>query len=183
MNTSATPVLRAALGVPLTNMQAAPIGVFDSGLGGLTVWQHLRAALPHEDFIYVADTANVPYGDKSEAWIRERVDAVVQWFIAEGCKSVVLACNTATAAAATYLRQRYPDLFLVGLEPAIKPALQLTQNKTIAMLATARTVGSEKYAKLLERCVTPDLGITVLSVLVWRSELTWAICTAARHSA
>ena len=138
----------------MTGIQSAPIGVFDSGIGGLSVWRHLRATLPHEDFIYVADTANVPYGDKSEAWIRERVDQIVQWFLARGCKAVILACNTATAAAATYLRQRYPDLFLVGLEPAIKPALLLTQNKTIAMLATARTVASEKYARLLERCVS-----------------------------
>ena len=143
----------------MTGIQSAPIGVFDSGIGGLSVWRHLRATLPHEDFIYVADTANVPYGDKSEAWIRERVDQIVQWFLARGCKAVILACNTATAAAATYLRQRYPDLFLVGLEPAIKPALLLTQNKTIAMLATARTVASEKYARLLERCVSDDFKV------------------------
>ena len=143
----------------MTEIQSAPIGVFDSGIGGLSVWRHLRATLPYEDFIYVADTINVPYGDKSEAWIRERVDQIAQWFLSRGCKTVILACNTATAAAATYLRQRYPDLFLVGLEPAIKPALLLTQNKTIAMLATARTVTSEKYARLLERCVSDDFKV------------------------
>ena len=161
MNTTDTPktALRAAQGPLMTEIQSAPIGVCDSGIGGLSVWRHLRATLPHEDFIYVADTANVPYGDKSEAWIRERVDQIVQWFLAWGCKAVILACNTATAAAATYLRQHYPDLFLVGLEPAIKPALLLTQNKTIAMLATARTVASEKYARLLERCVSDDFKV------------------------
>ena len=154
--------LRAAQGASMASVQSAPIGVFDSGIGGLSVWRHLRAALPHENFIYLADTLNVPYGEKTEAWMIERVDAIVQWFIGRGCKAVVLACNTATAATATYLRGRYPDLFLVGLEPAIKPALLLTQNKTIAMLATARTVASDKYARLLVRCVTPDF--TVLSI-------------------
>lgn len=154
--------LRAAQGASMASVQSAPIGVFDSGIGGLSVWRHLRAALPHENFIYLADTLNVPYGEKTEAWMIERVDAIVQWFIGRGCKAVVLACNTATAATATYLRGRYPDLFLVGLEPAIKPALLLTQNKTIAMLATARTVASDKYARLLARCVTPDF--TVLSI-------------------
>ena len=103
MNTTDTPktALRAAQGPLMTEIQSAPIGVFDSGIGGLSVWRHLRATLPYEDFIYVADTANVPYGDKSEAWIRERVDQIVQWFLARGCKAVILACNTATAAAAT----------------------------------------------------------------------------------
>ncbi|MGL4767586.1 MAG: glutamate racemase [Formosimonas sp.] len=151
--------LRAAQGAPLTHVQAAPIGVFDSGIGGLSVWRHLRATLPHENFIYLADTLNVPYGGQTEDWIRERMNVVVQWFLAQGCKTVVMACNTATAAAATYLRERYPDLFLVGLEPAIKPALQLTRNKTIAMLATARTVGSAKYARLLERCVGDEFNV------------------------
>ena len=151
--------LRAAQGASMASVQSAPIGVFDSGIGGLSVWRHLRAALPHENFIYLADTLNVPYGEKTEAWMIERVDAIVQWFIGRGCKAVVLACNTATAATATYLRGRYPDLFLVGLEPAIKPALLLTQNKTIAMLATARTVASDKYARLLARCVTPNFPV------------------------
>lgn len=156
--------LRAAQGPSMRSLQSAPIGVFDSGIGGLSVWRHLHAVLPHEDFIYVADTAHVPYGDKSEDWICARVDAMVAWFLAQGCKAVVLACNTATAAAATYLRQRYPDLFLVGLEPAIKPALQLTRNRKIAMLATARTVASSKYASLLTRYVLPESGIEVASI-------------------
>ena len=156
--------LRAAYGPSLAGRAAAPIGVFDSGIGGLSVWQHLRATLPHEDFIYLADTAHVPYGDKPQAWIQERMVQVVNWFLAQGCKAIVIACNTATAMAATYLRERFPDVFLVGLEPAIKPALMLTKNKKIAMLATARTVESEKYAALLDRTVKPELGIEVLSI-------------------
>lgn len=163
-DTSVVPHLRAVNGPSLADSMDAPIGVFDSGIGGLSVWQHLRVTLPHEDFIYLADTANVPYGDKPQVWIQERMVRVVDWFLAQGCKAVVIACNTATAMAATYLRERYPHVFLVGLEPAIKPALSLTSNKKIAMLATARTVESEKYAALLERTVTPQLGIEVLSI-------------------
>lgn len=156
--------LRAANGASLDAQRTAPIGVFDSGLGGLSVWRHLRAVMPHEDFIYMADTANVPYGDKTEAWICERLNHIVNWFLAQGCKTVVLACNTATAAAGTYLRERFPELFIVGLEPAIKPALQLTQNGTIAMLATARTVGSAKYARLLDACAQTKPDVKVLSI-------------------
>ena len=115
--------LRAAQGPSLAAQASAPIGVFDSGIGGLSVWRHLRATLPHEDFIYVADNANVPYGDKSEAWIQARMVQMFDWFLAQGCKAIVIACNTATAAAATHLRGLYPDVFIVGLEPAIKPAL------------------------------------------------------------
>lgn len=156
--------LRAAQKALMTSKQAAPIGVFDSGLGGLSVLHHLRLALPNEDFIYVADTAHLPYGDKSEDWMRERLDLIAAWFMSKNCKTVVLACNTATAAAGTYLRERYPDLFIVGLEPAIKPALALTKNNVIAMLATARTVGSNKYARLLERCVPADSDVQVISI-------------------
>ncbi|TDR33066.1 glutamate racemase [Hydromonas duriensis] len=160
----ATPILRAAQGPILTSVARAPIGVFDSGVGGLSVWKHLRATLPHEDFIYVADNINSPYGDKSESWIQARMVQMFDWFVAQGCKAIVIACNTATAAAATHLRGMYPDVFIVGLEPAIKPALALTKHKTIAVLATAGTVSSAKYAALLQRTVLPELNVNVLSI-------------------
>ena len=147
--------LRAANGPSLANLRDAPIGVFDSGLGGLSVWRHLHATMPHEDFIYVADNANVPYGDKSEQWIRARMVQMTEWFLAQGCKAIVWACNTATAAGATYVRERFPDVFFVGLEPAIKPAIQLTQNQKITMLATQRTVESTKYQALVKRVMDP----------------------------
>ena len=156
--------LRAAQGPSLAAQACAPIGVFDSGIGGLSVWRHLRATLPHEDFIYVADNANVPYGDKPEEWIQARMVQMFDWFLAQGCKAIVIACNTATAAAATHLRGVYPDVFIVGLEPAIKPALLLTKNHSIAMLATARTVQSAKYEALLKRTVLPELNMAVLSI-------------------
>lgn len=148
----------------LTAQQNQPIGVFDSGLGGLSVLYYLRQVLPHEDFIYVADTLHVPYGDKTENWMCERLDLIVAWFVQNHCKTVVLACNTATAAAGLYLRERYPDLFIVGLEPAIKPALSLTRNNVVAVLATSRTVASEKYAHLLARCVPAGSEVKVISI-------------------
>jgi glutamate racemase len=156
--------LRAARGPSLVHLRSGPIGVFDSGLGGLSVWRHLHARMPNEDFIYVADNANVPYGDKSEAWIRERMVVMTEWFLAQGCKAIVWACNTATAAGATYIRERYPDVFFVGLEPAIKPAVQLTQNKKIAMLATQRTVDSAKYQALVQRTIQVDSGVQLQSI-------------------
>ena len=156
--------LRAAQGPSLAHLRAGPIGVFDSGLGGLSVWRHLHARMPNEDFIYVADNANVPYGDKPEAWIRERMVVMTEWFLAQGCKAIVWACNTATAAGATYIRARYPDVFFVGLEPAIKPAVQLTQNQKIAMLATQRTVDSAKYQALVQRTIHPQSGVQLQSI-------------------
>ena len=156
--------LRAANGPSLAAMRDAPIGVFDSGLGGLSVWRHLHATMPHEDFIYVADNANVPYGDKPEEWIRERMVLMTEWFLARSCKAIVWACNTATAAGATYVRERYPDVFFVGLEPAIKPAVQLTQNQKITMLATQRTVQSAKYQALIGRTIPVGSAIELRSV-------------------
>lgn len=156
--------LQSAEKTLLTSQQNKPIGVFDSGLGGLSVLHYLRQVLPHEDFIYVADTVYVPYGDKSEKWICDRLDLMVAWFIKNKCKTIILACNTATAVAGGYLRERYPDLFIVGLEPAIKPALDLTKNKTIAVLATARTLASEKYAQLLARCVPNESAVKIISI-------------------
>lgn len=156
--------LRAAQGPSLAHLRTGAIGVFDSGLGGLSVWRHLHARMPNEDYIYVADNANVPYGDKSEAWIRERMVVMTEWFLAQGCKAIVWACNTATAAGATYIRERYPDVFFVGLEPAIKPAVQLTQNKKIAMLATQRTVNSAKYQALVQRTIHADSGVQLQSI-------------------
>ena len=150
--------LRAAQGPSLAHLCDGPIGVFDSGLGGLSVWRHLHATMPHENFIYLADNANVPYGDKSEDWIRARMTHITEWFLAQGCKAIVWACNTATAAGATYLRERYPDVFFVGLEPAPNPPVQLTPNPKIAMLATRRTVQSAKYQALVGRTIASATG-------------------------
>lgn len=127
-----------------------PIGVFDSGIGGLSVLQALHKELPHERFLYLADNAHAPYGEKSEAVIRERTHAIAEYLLAQHhIKALVVACNTATAAAIHELRARHPALPLVGLEPALKPALALSHTRHIGVMATRGTVGSDKFARLL----------------------------------
>ncbi len=117
-------------------MNNAPIGIFDSGMGGLSVWAKVRAALPGESLVYFADGANCPYGDRSHDEIRGYVEAAVEQMLAQGVKLVVLACNTATAASIGYLREKYPDMPFVGMEPAVKPAALSTKSGVIAVLAT-----------------------------------------------
>lgn len=127
-----------------------PIGVFDSGIGGLSVLQALQAELPHERFVYLADNAHAPYGEKSETFIRQRSHAITDQLLTQHhIKALVVACNTATAAAIHELRTRHPTLPLVGVEPALKPALALSRTRHIGVIATRGTVGSDKFARLL----------------------------------
>jgi glutamate racemase len=129
---------------------ARPIGVFDSGIGGLSVLQALQAALPHERFVYLADNAHAPYGEKTDLYVRQRTHAIAQHLLAQHqIKALVVACNTATAAAIHELRAEHPHLPLVGVEPALKPAAQLTRTGHVGVMATRGTVGSDKFARLL----------------------------------
>jgi glutamate racemase len=131
------------------NHEAAPIGVFDSGIGGLSILRALRAQMPHEHFVYYADTAHNPYGDKSEAFVIERSLSVAGQLVREHrIKALVVACNTATAAAIGVLRKQYPLLPLVGIEPALKPAAALTRTGRVLVLATNGTLQSAKFAAL-----------------------------------
>ena len=129
-----------------------PIGVFDSGVGGLSVLRALRAALPAEDMVYWADTAHAPYGERGDAYVIDRSFTVTEQLRREhGIKALVVACNTATAAAIHLLRERYPELPLVGVEPALKPAAQLSQTRQIGVLATRGTLASAKFRALHDR--------------------------------
>ena len=125
------------------------IGVFDSGLGGLSVLAAIARALPQADLIYLADTAYVPYGTKSDIFIRERVLAIGQHLVTLGCDVLVVACNTATAAAVEALRQQHPDVPVVGIEPGIKPAAVDSRTRRIAVLTTESTARSERLRKLI----------------------------------
>jgi glutamate racemase len=125
------------------------IGVFDSGIGGLSVLRALRAQLPNEHFVYVADSAYAPYGERGDAYVIERSRVLTDWLVTRGAKLVVNACNTATAAAARVLREAHPNVPLVGIEPAIKPAAKLTQNGKVSVLATRGTLASDKFTLLL----------------------------------
>jgi len=127
-----------------------PIGVFDSGVGGLSVWKEIAALLPHEDIIYFADNANCPYGPKSKEEVIELSTAIVKFFISQNVKLVVVACNTATAAAIEHLRRSY-ELPFVGMEPAVKPAAILTKTKCVGILATAGTLGGKLFKATTER--------------------------------
>jgi len=126
------------------------IGVFDSGLGGLSVLAALVDALPQADFIYFADTAHVPYGDKSDAQIQARVLAIGEELVQSGCQLLVAACNTATATAVEALRQAHPGIPVVGVEPGIKPAAQLSVSRCIAVLTTEATAKSQRLARLID---------------------------------
>ena len=125
-----------------------PIAVFDSGLGGLTVLHALRGRLPREDFFYFADTRFLPYGDRPEAFLRERGVTIAKALAARGAKALVIACNTATAAAAEAIRAA-TAMPVVALEPGVKPAAALTVNGVIGVLATTRTLQSERFQRLV----------------------------------
>ena len=129
----------------------APIGVFDSGVGGLSVLRHIQQQCPNESLIYFADSGFAPYGDKSEAQVIERTLFVAAHLMSLGVKALVVACNTATAAAIAQLRITYPTLILVGVEPGLKPAIKCSHNKKIGVLATHRTLASTKYQQLCEQ--------------------------------
>ncbi len=126
-----------------------PIGVFDSGVGGLSVLRHIRAALPHEDLLYVADSGFAPYGEKAAAWIVERSTELARFLIEQGAKALVIACNTATAAAAAPLRAQFA-VPVIAMEPAVKPAVAATERGIVGVLATTGTLNSARFAALLE---------------------------------
>lgn len=126
------------------------IGVFDSGVGGLSVLHHIRAVLPDARLIYVADSGHVPYGDKPASYIEQRSLAITQFLVEQGAEAIVIACNTATAAAAATLRARY-TLPILAMEPAVKPAVAASRSGVVGVLATVGTLESARFAALLEK--------------------------------
>lgn len=125
------------------------IGVFDSGLGGLSVLAAIARTLPNADLAYLADTAHIPYGDKPDDFIRGRVLAIGRHLVELGCHTLVVACNTATAHAVTELRHQHPRIPVVGVEPGVKPAVQSSKTGRIAVLATPATARSERLTRLI----------------------------------
>lgn len=133
-----------------TPSSLAPIGVFDSGIGGLSVLRALREELPRERFIYLADSAHAPYGEKGDAFVQTRSLVIARHLVHErGVKLLVVACNTATAAAVQALRDAFPDLAVVGVEPALRPAARESATHHVGVLATRGTVASARFAELL----------------------------------
>ena len=128
----------------------AKIGIFDSGAGGLSVFREILKVLPAEQYIYYSDSANCPYGEKTVEFIIDRCRQITEFLLSKGAEIIVVACNTATAAAIKTLREEYPVRF-IGMEPAIKPAAQITQSGTVGVLATTGTLRSEKYLRHKEK--------------------------------
>ena len=126
------------------------IGVFDSGVGGLSVLKALRDELPHEDFIYIADSGHAPYGERDETHVIARSRSVAAHLVSQNVKALVIACNTATAAAIHLLRADHPLLPIIGVEPALKPAVALSKTGHIAVLATRSTLASARFQALLD---------------------------------
>ena len=127
------------------------IGIFDSGLGGISVWQALYDALPDESLIYLGDGKRCPYGSRSREEVLKFTEEAVERLLSEGCKMIVVACNTATAVAIKYLREKYPSVPFVGLEPAVKPAALTTRTGVIGVLATERSLQGDHFRRNEEK--------------------------------
>lgn len=125
------------------------IGIFDSGVGGLSVLREIRVLLPEADLLYIADSAHVPYGNKTPEFIVERARTLTRALVQRGAQAIVIACNTATAAAAPTLRAEWPQLPIIGMEPAVKPAAASTKTGVVGVLATVGTLASSRFAALL----------------------------------
>jgi glutamate racemase len=139
----------------------APLGIFDSGVGGLSVLRHIRAQLPHEHLLYFADSGFAPYGDKPEQVVAERVLAVGTFVAEQGVKALVVACNTATVAAIALLRERYPHMPIVGVEPGLKPGAAASRNGIVGVMATERTLAGDKFLQLRDQ-IASDTGTRFL---------------------
>lgn len=127
------------------------IGIFDSGIGGLSVFREIRKVLPEESYIYYSDNAHCPYGEKSREYIIDRAREITEFLLSKGAGIIIVACNTATAAAISTLRKEYPDIPFIGMEPAIKPAVRRTATGVVGVLATAGTLKADKYLNTREK--------------------------------
>ncbi len=138
-------------------VKADYIAVIDSGVGGISVLRELVKLMPGERYLYFGDSANAPYGTKPTEKIVEMTDSAVTRMMARGIKALVVACNTATAAAIGYLREKYPDFIIIGIEPALKPAVTQFPNGTVGVMATPVTLREDKLKRLMEKNPHPDI--------------------------
>jgi glutamate racemase len=143
----------------LVDTNNSPIGVFDSGVGGLSVLRAIRETIPTQSVIYVADQAHVPYGVRSLEEVREFSHAITRFLLSQGAKLIVVACNTASVAALKSLREEFKDVPFVGMEPAVKPAAEQTHSKVVGVLATYATFQGQMYNSVVERFAQ---GVTIL---------------------
>ena len=132
-------------------MASSPIGIFDSGIGGVTVLREIINLLPNEKFIYFSDSKNNPYGDKQDYEIKTRCDEITKFLLEKSCKLIVIACNTASARAVKYLREKYKDLPIIAIEPAYKMVYDYAYDKPTLVMATKGTIESEKFNLLYHK--------------------------------
>ena len=165
--TASSPASATSASVPpLTSLDPrAPVGLFDSGLGGLSVLRAVRSQLPDEALIYVADSLYAPYGERDDDFIADRTLAIGEWLVAQGAKALVVACNTATAQSIALVREKLP-IQLIGVEPGVKPAALQSKSRVAGVLATRVTLRSARFQGLLERYASdcrflcqPGLGL------------------------
>ena len=135
----------------LPEIEVQPIGIMDSGVGGLSVLRHIQALLPGENLVYFADQEHVPYGPRPAGEIRQFSSAITNFLLSQEAKVIVVACNTASASSLNFLRRTFPDVPFVGMEPAVKPGAEQTTGGEIGILATDGTFGSQRYASLMAR--------------------------------
>jgi glutamate racemase len=135
----------------MPSLKNSPIGVFDSGVGGISVLRAIREQMPEEPLIYFGDQGHVPYGSRSMEQIQHFSEGITRFLLGQGAKIIVVACNTASAAALKYLREKFPDVPFVGMEPAVKPAAEHTQTGRVGVLATPATFQGALYASVVER--------------------------------
>ncbi len=133
------------------NPETNPIGIFDSGVGGLSVLRAIRSQLPQESIVFLADQANVPYGPRTLEQVRQFSESITRFLLTQKSKIIVVACNAASAAALLHLRLTFPDISFVGMEPAVKPAAELSQTRVVGVLATPATFQGALYASVIER--------------------------------
>jgi glutamate racemase len=136
----------------------AKIGIFDSGFGGLSVLRAVQQILPNNPIVYLADQAHVPYGRRKVKEIQNFCEEITRWLLFQDCEEIIVACNTASAAALHYLREKFPDVPFVGMEPAVKPAAEQTETGAVGVIATPATFQGELYASVVERFAS---GVTI----------------------
>lgn len=169
---------------------SAPIGIFDSGIGGLSVAIEIAEYLPNESIVYYADTAHVPYGPRDDQNIRELTAVAIEWLYRQGCKVAVVACNTASAFSLDYLRDHYGEDFpIIGLVPALKPAVLNSQTKTVAVLATPATFRGQLIKDVMQRFAIPAqvrvLNVTNLDLVPFveqGAQMSEACLSSLQHS-
>ena len=135
----------------MSNSSNSPVGIFDSGVGGISVLRSIREQMPEESFLYFGDQGHIPYGPRPVEQVRDFSEAITKFLLEHDAKLIVVACNTASAAALKYLRETFPDIHFVGMEPAVKPAAEVTRTGKVGVLATPTTFQGALYASVVER--------------------------------